>query len=827
MNFRRLNYFILINILISIRLNGQNLVVNPGFETYTICPAGNSGISNGFAPPWGTPPGSIITPDLCNTCCLNIGNCISCVNVPDNFMGTAPTQSGNGYSSVLTMYDFCPNCKEYITQQFSTPLVGGLTYKVEAYFRPGDYNKYLTDCQGLYVSTIPPPQPGGNQPITTVIPQVVSTSIISDTSQWTLVTGNYVATGGEQYVTIGCFLDNANTAFQTVSYPGGSTILVTGGAMYMIDDVYVGLTTPLLNITGDTIICLGDSDTLFAHGGNSYQWANALNASVIIGTDSILIVSPSTTTTYFVYGTNDTTTITIQVINPPILNLGNDTSICPGTTMQLNATIAGATYLWQDASTNATFSVVDSGNYYVQVSIGSCIATDTIIISYLGSPVFSLGNDTALCPNQTFTINLTGSGASYLWQDGNVNPLYTFSNAGLFWCEISNGTCTLRDTINITNVNPPQINLGNDTTLCIGASLLLDATIINGNYLWQDGSVNSTFNVISSGVYFVTINNGCTASDTIIVSYLQPIPIFGNDTSICDNAILTLSALTLGATYLWQDASINSNYTVTNSGTYWVNISVSGCQNSDTIIISTIPSPVFSLGNDTAFCDGNSILLNPIVSNANYFWSNSSSTDSFIVSSAGIYSVTITANGCSSADTVSVLLNTLPVSDLGYDLTICEDTVISLSAGTNPTYNFLWNTNEISSVITVNETGVYWVRISNVCGSVTDSIILLPKPCGTDSFCDLYFPNAFTPNGDGINDLFYPNDICKTEYIHLFVYNRWGELIYFTDLFNDGWNGTRDDVPCSMGVYIYVCRYRIIDASQANEIKTGNVTLIR
>ncbi len=86
---------------------------------------------------------------------------------------------------------------------------------------------------------------------------------------------------------------------------------------------------------------------------------------------------------------------------------------------------------------------------------------------------------------------------------------------------------------------------------------------------------------------------------------------------------------------------------------------------------------------------------------------------------------------------------------------------------------------------------------------------------------------AFESNDDVKNDLFYPNDICKTEYIHLFVYNRWGELIYFTDLFNDGWNGTRDDVPCSMGVYIYVCRYRIIDASSANDIKTGNVTLIR
>ena len=826
MKLRDFVYFIYLIIFFSTRIFAQNLVVNPGFETYTTCPVANSGISNGLAPPWVVPPGSFITPDLCNSCCLNVGSCISCVNVPNNFMGTAPAFAGNSYAGILTIYDFCPNCKEYITQQFSAPLVAGLTYKVEAYFRPGDYNKYLTDCQGLYVSTIPPPQ-GGNQPITSVIPQVVSNFIITDTSQWTLISGNYIATGGEQYVTIGCFLDNVNTAVQTVNYPGGSVVLVTAGAMYMIDDVYVGLTTQQLNVIGDTIICLGVVDTLFANGDTAYQWENALNPSVIIGTDSILIISPLVTSTYLLYGTTDTVTITIQVINPSLVNLGNDTTICPGNFILLDATTAGATYLWQNGSTNSTYNVVVTGNYFVQVVVGSCSNTDTINVTYLTVPVFSLGNDTAICPNQSFTINMTGTGTSYLWQNGSVSPTYTILSAGLYWCEISNGNCFARDSITVMNIPPPNINLGNDTTLCIGATLLLNANTLNGNYLWQDGSLNSTFMVSTTGIYFVTVNNGCSDSDTISVFYLQPTPIFGNDTTICDNATLTLSALTPGATYLWQDATTNSSNIVTVAGSYWVTVTIAGCQNSDTIIINATPSPILSLGNDTTFCTGNSMLLNPIVANATYLWSDGSTNDSLVISSAGNYAVTITSNGCSSTDAISVLLNILPLSDLGFDLIMCEGTATSLQAGTNPSYNFLWNTNDTTSSINVTLSGIYWVNISNACGSVTDSILLLPKPCGTDSFCDLYFPNAFTPNADGINDIFYPADICPIEYIQLSIYNRWGELVYFTDLFNDGWNGTRDDIPCSMGVYVYLCRYRINDAYPSDETKTGNITLLR
>src|ERR1043165_3209125 len=172
----------------------QNLVQNPSFEQFTSCPTGNSGIY--LAIPWDVPPGSITTPDYENSCATGTFGCNS-VSVPDNFLGSAPAASGNGYVSIVSgPYDFCPDCCEYIQSQLTSPLVAGTTYLVQMYVRPGDFNKYLVKNQGIYLSDAQISQPV-NQPITGVMPQAESAAIIGDTSQWTLISGTFVAAGGE------------------------------------------------------------------------------------------------------------------------------------------------------------------------------------------------------------------------------------------------------------------------------------------------------------------------------------------------------------------------------------------------------------------------------------------------------------------------------------------------------------------------------------------------------------------------------------------------------------------------------------------------------
>ena len=115
--------------------------------------------------------------------------------------------------------------------------------------------------------------------------------------------------------------------------------------------------------------------------------------------------------------------------------------------------------------------------------------------------------------------------------------------------------CTSSDAINIGAFTPPVVSLGNDTSLCPGATLLLDASGPGLGYLWQDGSTTATLLVSTAGPYSVTVTdgNGCTTSDAVNVGYVSPSAIdLGPDTTICAGTPLTLDATQPGASYLWS-----------------------------------------------------------------------------------------------------------------------------------------------------------------------------------------------------------------------------------------------------------------------------------
>ena len=202
--------FAVIILFVTVRhfLAAQNLIPNPSFEIMnTACSAGNGKIAS--APPWEIPPGSITTPDLYNSCKM-----ITCsFDVPNNWVGVATAFSGNGYSGIFTgNYGLCPNCREYIQVQLTSPLAASTQYFVSLRVLKPSYIQVASNNLGIYISNGPISQPG-NQPINTVTPQINYTSIIQDSVNWTLVSGVYTAAGGENYITIGNFYDDVNTLF--------------------------------------------------------------------------------------------------------------------------------------------------------------------------------------------------------------------------------------------------------------------------------------------------------------------------------------------------------------------------------------------------------------------------------------------------------------------------------------------------------------------------------------------------------------------------------------------------------------------------------------
>ena len=195
---------------------------------------------------------------------------------------------------------------------------------------------------------------------------------------------------------------------------------------------------------------------------------------------------------------------------------------------------------------------------------------------------------------------------------------------------------------------------------------------------------------------------------------------------------------------------------------------------------------------------------------------------------AGTYWVTATASYpvCAAAVTTdSIVVSSYPVVYLGPDSVICLDgpsiTLADLNNAGNPAIKWLWSTGAITSGIKVVHPGIYSVTATERDCATTDQVVV-NKDCYTD------IPNAFTPNGDGDNDYFYPRQLLSkgVSGFTMAVFNRWGQKVFVTENTDGrGWDGRFNDKEQPMGVYIY--QIHVILKNGQVEDYNGNVTLVR
>ncbi|NOX86636.1 MAG: gliding motility-associated C-terminal domain-containing protein, partial [Chlorobi bacterium] len=197
--------------------------------------------------------------------------------------------------------------------------------------------------------------------------------------------------------------------------------------------------------------------------------------------------------------------------------------------------------------------------------------------------------------------------------------------------------------------------------------------------------------------------------------------------------------------------------------------------------------------------------------------------DNLTQQNAGIYTLTVTDTiDCVTKQELDLTVNENPqVAFAGQD-TIFARPGFLLEAGSGYA-GYLWNTGDTADAITVNDEGQYWVTVTSKesCQSA-DTVMVL---WGGQPF---YLPNAFTPNGDGLNDEFKPvqrYDLVRT--YHLYIYNRWGQLIFETSDINTGWDGTYKGQPAEQGTYIYKIVYTAASTGAAPQSVAGNVMVVR
>jgi hypothetical protein len=211
----------------------QNLVANPSFETVTGC-GGNGQMPQ--ATGWNVPPGSITYADLYTTC-ASTGISCSDFNIYGSMAGCSNACQGNNYTGQIGYYTGCPNCREYLQRQLISPLVAGTTYNISFHTKLAPYARYAVNRMGMYLSAAAPAQPSSNQPII-VTPQIES-GLVNDKINWTLVSGTYVAAGGENYVTIGIHYNNASLTIFDFGSSASGCALASAAAYYLVDNVWI------------------------------------------------------------------------------------------------------------------------------------------------------------------------------------------------------------------------------------------------------------------------------------------------------------------------------------------------------------------------------------------------------------------------------------------------------------------------------------------------------------------------------------------------------------------------------------------------------------
>lgn len=562
--------------------------------------------------------------------------------------------------------------------------------------------------------------------------------------------------------------DGSSNPTYTISDGGTYWVEVTSGGCTTRDLININMVSPLpLNLGPDnTAICDPVNGLpLVAHhpSAASYLWQDGST------NDTLIVKAPGT---YWVTITSlqgcisqDTITVTDRIVSLSPVNLGNDTTLCSGQTLILNAGNSGADYLWQNGSSGRSLTVSNSGKYWVRVSNGCETVTDTINVTFIQTPIIDFGPDKTLCAGNPVTLNAGQSGATYLWQDGSTNATFTVNKAGTYAVQVSRGKCTATDTININFAIPPVINLGQDTTLCNGQSLFLDVFTPGATYLWQDSTTNPYYNITQSGTYAVEVSIGdCKKSDTVIVSFPNADFNLGDSTTICNSTTYVLDVTNTNpqATYLWQDGSTNNKFTVSAPGWYWVKINLDHCTATDSVYIDFANPPNVNLGKDTVICNGKSLLLDAFSPGATYLWSDGSTNPTLTITKSGKYWVTASIGLCSVTDTINVTIFNVDFG-LPRNLTVCRNDAVFLDVFI-PGATYEWNTptnrtdlNKYKPFKNITEEGTYWVTVTLGACKKTDTISIfhtvppvISFPSDSLTLCkgDSLVLNAFNKLGD-------------------------------------------------------------------------------
>jgi gliding motility-associated-like protein len=556
------------------------------------------------------------------------------------------------------------------------------------------------------------------------------------------------------------------------------------------DTVTVGNTSGItLAVNPQNVLCNGQSNgsaTANPSGGTApytYQWSNSQTTQIAtglgVGTYTVIVTDAN--------GCSSTQAVTITQPTALTVSATPTNTSCGNNNGGATATPAGGTgpytYLWSPSGgTNATATGLAANTYTVVVTdANGCTQQVTVVINSSVAPSATIQNQTnVLCNGASTgaaTVNASGNSPfTYLWSNTQTSQTTTGLAAGTYTVTVTdvNG-CTVQQTVTITQPAAIAINTSSTQTNCIGSNGTATSTPSGGTpgytYLWNNGQTTQTATALAAGTYTVVVTdaNGCTQQQTVTVTVNNPVTLAVTSTpSACSSGTGSATANPANGTnpytYSWNNGQTTQTATGLAVGTYTVVVTdASGCSQTQTIVVAPLPGP--------------------------------------------------TANATATLTTISFGDNTQLNATGGLTYTWIPATGLSCTTCANPVATPLQTTTYCAIATDVNG-----------CSDTACVTVIVEVPCGSLDMSKI-LPNAFSPNSDGINNLYcVPANVCIANFV-IKVYDRLGEKVFESTNFTNCWDGTYKGKPVNTGVFVYYFDCELSTGESYSQ--KGNISLVR
>lgn len=362
-------------------------------------------------------------------------------------------------------------------------------------------------------------------------------------------------------------------------------------------------------------------------------------------------------------------------------------------------------------------------------------------------------------------------------------------------------------------VTTPQGNPPGDTFFCEGSSYRLDAALFKADSIrWQDQGKELLRDLNDTGKWrFTWYQQSCAFDHQFLLEQKSAPLLHLNDTSICSGDRLSLTLDSLHGrfdTFFWNDGHTELSRDLTDPDQYILRLNHLCGNVSSAMNLSFWPADTFFLqAEDSVLCPGAELVIsaNPKPS-GDLIWHDGQREDSILITSPGWFRAISQSqtHGCVFQDSIYISEGYFPEVRLEPEYILCTNEKLRIQPFSAHTQVYFWNNEPGPPEFELeNYQGILTLKVRNQCGedSATSEVSTI------DCACQLWFPNAFTPNTDQLNDIFLPKGDCKILSFQWWIYNRWGELLYTSDHINKGWDGRVNGQEAPAGTYLYRAQY--------------------